>query len=96
MLMIVTRKLSRPSSTRGQDTAGRHPEVDGVLRENWIEVMLAYPNQPPVRVGEPMSLSSHTNSAPGGKIQYDSAFSRGKATSRAPIMRGSLSFLKKA
>ena len=47
----------------------------------------AYPNQPPFGA-PPRKTLEYRNSAPRMKIQNDSAFSRGNATSRAPIISG--------
>src|SRR5712691_5239075 len=55
--------------------------------ENCRDVRLSYPNQP-ASGGVPARKLAFKNRPPARKIQNDSAFSRGKATSRAPIWSG--------
>jgi len=46
-----------------------------------------YPNQPPFGA-PPRNQLEYRNSPPRMKTQNEKAFSRGKATSRAPIIKG--------
>jgi hypothetical protein len=61
--------------------------VSAAPRITSIVLFDAYPNQPPFGI-PPRNALEYRKIPPNRNAQYEKAFSRGKATSRAPIMSG--------
>ena len=87
MLMTVTMRLTAPLSD-AMPRIWRPKTQKSMLWPGRTSVRGVYPNQPPLGI-PPRKKLEYMNSPPARKTQKPRAFSRGKATSRAPIISGS-------